>query len=150
MVEESSEMKQDDGDLTSEIGAQDAGTSSEVKPSEAKPSEEKKPYRSSDDRRPSGDRRPPSNDRRRGPERPYNGPGHGRKVYFRKKVCKLCVRKVKSVDYKDVDFLRRFVTDRGKILPRRITGTCAKHQRMLASAIKRARFIALLPFEANR
>jgi len=73
-----------------------------------------------------------------------------RRVYFRKKVCKLCVRKVKHVDYKDVDLLRRFITDRGKILPRRITGTCAKHQRMLATAIKRARFVALLPFEANK
>jgi small subunit ribosomal protein S18 len=56
------------------------------------------------------------------------------------------VHKVKSVDYKDVDQLRRFVTDRGKILPRRMTGTCAKHQRMLSDAIKKARMIALLPF----
>jgi len=69
-----------------------------------------------------------------------------RRTYFRKKVCKLCARKIKTVDYKDVDLLRRFVTDRGKILPRRITGTCSKHQRMLARAIKRARMIALLPF----
>jgi ribosomal protein S18 len=73
-----------------------------------------------------------------------------RRIYFRKKVCKLCVRKIKEIDYKDVDLLRRFITDRGKILPRRITGTCAKHQRILAMAIKRARFIALLPFEANK
>jgi small subunit ribosomal protein S18 len=73
-----------------------------------------------------------------------------RRIYFRKKVCKLCVRKIKEVDYKDVDLLRRFITERGKILPRRITGTCAKHQRILAMAIKRARFIALLPFEANK
>jgi small subunit ribosomal protein S18 len=69
-----------------------------------------------------------------------------RRTYFRRKVCKLCARKIKTVDYKDVDLLRRFVTDRGKILPRRITGTCAKHQRMLAREIKRARMIALLPF----
>lgn len=69
-----------------------------------------------------------------------------RRTYFRRKVCKLCARKIKTVDYKDADLLRRFVTDRGKILPRRITGTCAKHQRMLARAIKRARMIALLPF----
>jgi small subunit ribosomal protein S18 len=69
-----------------------------------------------------------------------------RRTYFRRKICKLCARKIKTVDYKDVDLLRRFVTDRGKILPRRITGTCAKHQRILASAIKRARMIALLPF----
>jgi len=69
-----------------------------------------------------------------------------RRTYFRRKICKLCARKIKTVDYKDADLLRRFVTDRGKILPRRITGTCAKHQRMLARAIKRARMIALLPF----
>lgn len=69
-----------------------------------------------------------------------------RRGYFRKKVCRLCVNKVKAVDYKDVELLRRFVTDRGKILPRRMTGTCAKHQRMLSSAIKRARTVALLPF----
>ncbi len=69
-----------------------------------------------------------------------------RRTYFRKKVCKLCIRRIKTVDYKDVDSLKRFTTDRGKILPRRITGTCAKHQRMLSSAILRARMIALLPF----
>ncbi|KPJ89043.1 MAG: 30S ribosomal protein S18 [Spirochaetes bacterium DG_61] len=61
-------------------------------------------------------------------------------------MCKLCLRKAKSVDYKDVDLLRKFVTDRGKILPRRITGTCARHQRMLSRAIKRARMVAFLPF----
>jgi small subunit ribosomal protein S18 len=81
--------------------------------------------------------------------RPQGGPGgnirQGR-TYFRKKVCKLCVRKLKTVDYKDVDMLRKFVTDRGKILPRRITGTCAKHQRVISKAIMRARMIALLPF----
>ena len=70
----------------------------------------------------------------------------GRRTYFRKKVCKLCLKKAKSVDYKDVELLRRFITDRGKILPRRITGTCAKHQRMVSRAIMRARMIALLPF----
>jgi len=56
------------------------------------------------------------------------------------------VNKIKTVDYKDVDLLKRFVTDRGKILPRRMTGTCAKHQRVLAAAIKRARMAAFLPF----
>ncbi len=69
-----------------------------------------------------------------------------KRTYFRKKVCKLCLKKAQSVDYKDVELLRRFITERGKILPRRITGTCAKHQRMLSRAIKRARMIALLPF----
>lgn len=67
------------------------------------------------------------------------------KVFFRKKVCRFCSNKAK-VDYKDADGLRRFTTERGKILPRRITGTCAKHQRRLALEIKRARSICLLPF----
>jgi small subunit ribosomal protein S18 len=75
------------------------------------------------------------------------GRGKG-KVYFKKKVCKFCTQKLKA-DYKDADVLRRFITERGKILPRRITGTCAKHQRALALAIKRARTIALLPFVAE-
>jgi len=62
------------------------------------------------------------------------------------KPCKLCKRKIESIDWKDENLLRQFVTDRGKIAPRRVTGTCAHHQRMLARAIKRARFMALLPF----
>ena len=70
------------------------------------------------------------------------------KVFFKKKVCKFCIQKLR-IDYKDADTLRRFITERGKILPRRITGTCAKHQRALALAIKRARIIALLPFVAE-
>jgi small subunit ribosomal protein S18 len=65
---------------------------------------------------------------------------------FKKKVCRFCHNKDMVIDYKRVDTLERFVTDRGKILPRRITGTCAKHQRALAREIKRARMIALLPF----
>jgi len=67
------------------------------------------------------------------------------KSMFRKKVCRFCANKA-TIDYKDPDTLRRFTTDRGKILPRRITGTCAKHQRKLALEIKRARAIALMPF----
>lgn len=65
---------------------------------------------------------------------------------IRKKKCKFCLDKVDHIDYKDERRLRRFMTDRGKITPRRITGTCAKHQRMLAMAVKRARIIALVPF----
>jgi small subunit ribosomal protein S18 len=76
------------------------------------------------------------------------GRGGKGKVYFKKKVCKFCTQKLK-IDYKDADTLRRFITERGKILPRRITGTCAKHQRALAEAIKRARMLALLPFVAD-
>ncbi len=70
------------------------------------------------------------------------------KTYFRKKVCRFCANKAK-IDYKDADSLRRYMTERGKILPRRITGTCAKHQREVAKAIKRARSISLLPFVAD-
>ena len=64
----------------------------------------------------------------------------------RRKVCSFCVDRVEDIDYKDVAKLRRYVTERGKILPRRISGNCAKHQRQLTSAIKRARNVALLPF----
>ncbi|MCH3959854.1 MAG: 30S ribosomal protein S18 [Selenomonas sp.] len=67
----------------------------------------------------------------------------------RRKVCSFCVDKVENIDYKDVAKLRRFVTERGKILPRRISGNCAKHQRQVTAAIKRARNIALLPFTAE-
>ena len=67
----------------------------------------------------------------------------------RAKVCNFCVDKIKTVSYKDVDMLRRYLTDRGKIRPRRQTGTCAKHQRSLALAVKRARHIVLLPFTAD-
>jgi len=72
-----------------------------------------------------------------------------RRIYFRKKVCRLCTQKIEVIDYKDVDLLSRFIADSGKILPRRMTGTCARHQRMLARAIKRARIAALLPFVAK-
>ena len=64
----------------------------------------------------------------------------------RRKVCQFCVDKIQHIDYKDVARLRRFTSERGKILPRRMTGTCAKHQRQLGTAIKRARTIALMPY----
>ena len=67
----------------------------------------------------------------------------------RRKVCTFCVDKVEHIDYKDVAKLRRFITERGKILPRRISGNCAKHQRQVTVAIKRARNIALQPFTAE-
>ncbi len=67
----------------------------------------------------------------------------------KKKVCMFCVDKVDHIDYKDTAKLRRYVTERGKIVPRRISGNCAKHQRQLTTAIKRARIIALLPFVAE-
>lgn len=72
----------------------------------------------------------------------------GRKK-LRRKRCKFCVEKVEQIDYKDANRLRRFTTERGKIIPRRVTGTCAKHQRRLTTAIKRARFVALLPYVAE-
>lgn len=67
----------------------------------------------------------------------------------RKKVCSFCVDKVETIDYKEIGRLRKYVTERGKILPRRISGNCAKHQRMLTTAIKRARNVALLPYTAE-
>ena len=68
---------------------------------------------------------------------------------MKKKVCVFCVDKVEHIDYKDIAKYRRMLSERAKILPRRITGTCAKHQRQLTIAIKRARHIALLPFSAE-
>ena len=67
----------------------------------------------------------------------------------RRKVCTFCVEKAKAIDYKDVNKLRKFVTEKGKMLPRRITGVCAQHQRDLAEAIKKARVMALLPFKGE-
>ncbi|MCL2264436.1 MAG: 30S ribosomal protein S18 [Treponema sp.] len=86
-------------------------------------------------------------DDRDGDDRSGRG-GKGGKVFFKKKVCKFCAQKMK-IDYKEADTLKRFITERGKILPRRITGTCAKHQRALSLAIKQARSIALLPYVAE-
>ncbi len=80
----------------------------------------------------------------RGPRTERRGPGG--KFAPRPKVCQFCVEKTKKIDYKAPEQLRRFVSDRGKIRPRRQTGTCARHQRHLAIAIKRARHLALLPF----
>jgi small subunit ribosomal protein S18 len=89
----------------------------------------------------------------RGPRpagRPGAGPGGpregGRKFFRRKKVCKFCVEKIDSINYKDVRLLSGFVSEAGKIVPRRLTGVCTPHQRRLADAIKQARNIALLPF----
>ncbi len=88
-----------------------------------------------------GQERPP---RREGP--PGGGP---RRQYFRRrKVCKFCEEKIDVIDFKDVKLVGQFVSERGKILPRRLTGTCSPHQRELSTAIKRARNIALLPFAA--
>jgi small subunit ribosomal protein S18 len=73
----------------------------------------------------------------------------GRRYISRPKICQFCADKNITIDYKQVDILRRFVTEEGKIRPRRQTGTCARHQRELAGAIKRARHLALLPYVAE-
>ena len=74
------------------------------------------------------------------------GPGQRRSLFRRRKVCKFCAEKIDYIDYKDVRMLMPFVPDRGKILPRRISGVCAPHQRALQTAIKRARQLALVPY----
>ena len=75
------------------------------------------------------------------PERPMN-----RDRRPRRKVCAFCADKIEMIDYKDTKRLRRYLSERGKIVPRRVTGTCARHQRQLTTAIKRARHLALLPY----
>ncbi|MBF0474635.1 MAG: 30S ribosomal protein S18 [Deltaproteobacteria bacterium] len=72
-----------------------------------------------------------------------------RRMYPRRKICRFCADKSLMIDYKDVRTLKYFTTERGKIIPRRISGNCAKHQRVLNTAIKRARNIALLPYASN-
>jgi small subunit ribosomal protein S18 len=81
--------------------------------------------------------------------RPSGGPGGGRKFFRRKKVCKFCTEKIDAIPYRDVRLLQGFVAERGKIVPRRLTGVCTTHQRRLTRAIKQARNIALLPFAAR-
>ena len=76
-------------------------------------------------------------------------PGRGPRRMQRRKICRFCIEKVDLIDFKDVKLLMSYVPERGKILPRRISGVCATHQRMLAEAIKRARNIALLPYAAD-
>jgi small subunit ribosomal protein S18 len=107
----------------------------------AQPAAAPREARSERPERPQGDR--PQGDR---PQRRPGGP-RGRRP--RRKVCSFCVDKVNDIDYKDIARLRRFITERGKIMPRRMSGTCAKHQRQLAMAIKRARVVALLPYTAE-
>jgi len=112
--------------------------------------------------RPGGPPRPAGGFRPGGPPRPGGGfrpnagaggrPQGGRprgRYAPRRRVCTFCVEHAKSIDYKDVERLRRFISDRAKIEPTRKTGVCAKHQRLLTTAIKRARHIALLPFVPN-
>ena len=86
------------------------------------------------------------------PPRPAGGPGGGpggRKFFRRKKVCKFCTEKIDAISYRDVRLLQGFVAERGKIIPRRLSGVCTRHQRKLSNAIKQSRNIALLPFAAR-
>ncbi len=106
--------------------------------------------------RPQGGSRGPGGPGGRGPGGPGGGRGPGgpggpggRKFFRRKKVCKFCVEKIDAIPYRDVRLLQGFVAERGKIVPRRLTGVCTKHQRRLTRAIKQARNIALLPFAAR-
>ena len=77
------------------------------------------------------------------------GPRKKKTFLKRRKVCRFCADKIETVDYKDIKMLQNFIVERSKILPRRISGTCAKHQRIVQQAIKRARQIALLPYTSD-
>jgi small subunit ribosomal protein S18 len=91
-----------------------------------------------------GNRRPKDKDKDKDKDK-----GKKKTKFFRKKKCFFCAEKVEVIDYKEVDRLRRHITERGKIIPRRITGNCSYHQRHLTKAIKRARNVALLPYAAQ-
>ncbi len=96
-----------------------------------------------DNRRPGGSS---SAGGRPGGGRPSGGPQGGKGRFFRKRVCRFCKSDDVKIDYKDAKALRPYLTERGRIMPSRITGTCAKHQRAISTAIKRARNIALIPY----
>jgi small subunit ribosomal protein S18 len=82
-------------------------------------------------------------------DRGRSAQGRGGRRMRRRRICRFCIEKVDIIDFKDVRFLQNYIPERGKILPRRISGNCAIHQRMLAEAIKRARNIALLPYTTD-
>ena len=84
-----------------------------------------------------------------GEEEEGDGDERGGRYVRRVRVCQFCAEKIKTADYKQVDLLRKYITERGKIRPRRQTGACAKHQRMVTEAIKRARHMALLPYQSG-
>ena len=125
------------------------------------PAEEKKPAPAASQSTQSTTERPPHRQSRPFGNRPSSGgsggrpAAGGRRSFNRKrrrlfgggKVCQCCVRKIKHLDYKDTDQLKFFVSGHGRILPRRMSGTCARHQRLITTAVKRARNIALLPFK---
>ena len=127
-----------------------APAATESKPVEHRPAEQHRPAGD----RPRGEGRGPDGrgGESRGPrEGGREGGKRGRRGFYRKKkVCRFCVDRVDFIDYKKPEQLTTFIQERGKIVPRRITGTCARHQRWLAEAIKRARNIALMPFGGAR
>jgi len=87
-----------------------------------------------------------------GPREDRGGPGGGggKRRYVRKKFCRFCAEKELQIDYKNTYMIKQFISERGKIVPRRITGNCAKHQRKLTMEIKKARIVALIPFTATQ
>jgi small subunit ribosomal protein S18 len=93
------------------------------------------------------DRGPKSGNRGEGRSAGHSGGGGMRRT--KRKICQFCVDKVEEIDYKDLMKIRKYLSEKGKILPRRISGTCAKHQRQLTTSIKRARHIALLPYTTD-
>lgn len=111
------------------------------------------PARTSGGERPRSGSRPPDRGGRPGGGRPVGrrpvGGGGGRRFFRRRKVCRFCVERMDHIDYKDVKVIGQFIGERGKILPKRLTGVCPPHQRELKVALKRARNIALLPFAAS-
>ncbi|MFB3128013.1 MAG: 30S ribosomal protein S18 [Candidatus Acidiferrales bacterium] len=113
------------------------------------------PARTSGGERPRSGSRPPDRGGRPGGGRPVGrrpgggSSGGGRRFFRRRKVCRFCVERMDHIDYKDVKIIGQFIGERGKILPKRLTGVCPPHQRQLKVALKRARNIALLPFAAS-
>ena len=115
-----------------------------------------RPAPSGDRPAPSGDRRSAGGDNRGGPRgggrdggRRGGPKGGGRRRFSRRKVCRFCVDKVDYIDWKDTRTLKHYISERGKIVPRRTTGTCAHHQRQLKTAVKRARQVAIVPVAAH-
>ena len=115
-------------------------------PLDAAPPPERPPRAARDDRGPRGDRRD-RDDRDDRDDR--GGPPRGERRGARRRGCEFCIDKRQFADYKDIELLRRYIGDRGKMEPRRKAGTCAKHQRWVRQAVKRARHIALLPYTAE-
>ncbi len=110
------------------------------------------PARTSGGERPRSGSRPPDRGGRPGGGRPVGrrpGGGGGRRFFRRRKVCRFCVERMDHIDYKDVKVIGQFIGERGKVLPKRLTGVCPPHQRQLKVALKRARNIALIPFAAS-